>query len=105
MSMERLEQDRNDIPCPRHHDARPCAEAVVQRAASPHPAEIHRRDRTRAGRRGNPGPAARGQLQYTPHRLRILPRFPAANVPATADKEIPVRPRRAPDATTMTVSE
>ena len=37
--------------------------------------------------------------------LRILPRFTAANVPAMGDKEIPVRPRRAPDATTMTVSE
>jgi len=36
---------------------------------------------------------------------RILPRFTAANVPAMGDKEIPVRPRRAPDATTMTVSE
>ena len=37
--------------------------------------------------------------------LRILPRFTVTNVPAMGDKEIPVRPRRAPDATTMTVSE
>ena len=37
--------------------------------------------------------------------LRILPRFTAAHVPAMGDKAIPVRPRRAPDATTMTVSE
>ena len=50
-----------------------------------------------------PGPAQKPSSD-APLR-RILPRFTAANVPAMGDKEIPVRPRRAPDATTMTVSE